>query len=88
MPADREHRTAISGRVGYNDDQEQMSRNSDDGASACVRRDRSIADASKKKPNTVMIMADDVGIWNISAFHRGMMGGNRSASWGVRAWFR
>src|SRR5450631_2612527 len=28
-----------------------------------------------KKPNIVMIMADDVGIWNVSAYHRGMMGG-------------
>lgn len=28
-----------------------------------------------KKPNIVMIMADDVGIWNLSAYHRGMMGG-------------
>src|SRR6266853_3939310 len=28
------------------------------------------------KPNIVMIMADDVGIWNISAYHRGMMGGS------------
>ena len=28
-----------------------------------------------KKPNIVVIMADDVGIWNISAYHRGMMGG-------------
>src|SRR5580692_1185892 len=27
-------------------------------------------------PNIVMIMADDVGIWNISAYHRGMMGGS------------
>ncbi len=26
------------------------------------------------KPNIIMIMADDVGIWNISAYHRGMMG--------------
>ncbi len=24
----------------------------------------------------IMIMADDVGIWNISAYHRGMMGGS------------
>ncbi len=29
-----------------------------------------------KKPNIIMIMADDVGIWNISAYHRGMMGGS------------
>ena len=28
-----------------------------------------------KKPNIVVIMSDDVGIWNISAYHRGMMGG-------------
>jgi len=29
-----------------------------------------------KKPNIVVIFADDVGIWNISAYHRGMMGGS------------
>jgi len=28
-----------------------------------------------KKPNILFIMADDIGIWNISAYHRGMMGG-------------
>ena len=33
------------------------------------------AQAPAKKPNIVMIMGDDVGIWNISAYHRGMMGG-------------
>jgi len=27
------------------------------------------------KPNIIMIMADDVGIWHVSAYHRGMMGG-------------
>ncbi len=32
--------------------------------------------ASARKPNIVMIMADDVDIWNISAYHRGMMGGS------------
>ncbi len=31
--------------------------------------------AQPKKPNIVVIMADDVGTWNISAYHRGMMGG-------------
>jgi arylsulfatase A-like enzyme len=31
--------------------------------------------AQTKKPNIVVIMTDDVGIWNISAYHRGMMGG-------------
>ena len=33
------------------------------------------ASAQGKKPNIVVIMSDDVGIWNISAYHRGMMGG-------------
>src|SRR5580700_4311218 len=33
------------------------------------------AQATGKKPNIVMIMSDDVGTWNISAYHRGMMGG-------------
>ena len=27
------------------------------------------------KPNIVFILGDDVGVWNISAYHRGMMGG-------------
>jgi hypothetical protein len=31
--------------------------------------------AQTKKPNIVFIMTDDVGVWNISAYHRGMMGG-------------
>lgn len=31
---------------------------------------------SVKRPNIIMIMSDDVGIWNISAYHRGMMGGS------------
>jgi arylsulfatase len=28
------------------------------------------------KPNIIMIMGDDVGTWNLSAYHRGMMGGS------------
>ena len=27
------------------------------------------------KPNILVIIADDVGMWNISAYHRGLMGG-------------
>ena len=28
-----------------------------------------------KKPNILFIMGDDIGIWNIGAYHRGMMAG-------------
>ena len=31
--------------------------------------------AANKKPNILVIMTDDVGMWNVSAYHRGMMGG-------------
>jgi arylsulfatase len=30
----------------------------------------------QKKPNIIVIFGDDIGIWNISAYHRGMMGGS------------
>jgi hypothetical protein len=33
------------------------------------------ANGQQKKPNILVIMTDDVGVWNISAYHRGMMGG-------------
>jgi arylsulfatase A-like enzyme len=33
------------------------------------------ASAQQKKPNILVIMTDDVGVWNVSAYHRGMMGG-------------
>src|SRR5476651_2507690 len=33
------------------------------------------AQTTAKKPNIIMIMGDDVGMWNISAYHQGMMGG-------------
>src|SRR5437763_11384828 len=29
--------------------------------------------AAGKKPNIVFIMGDDIGMWNIGAYHRGMM---------------
>src|ERR1700747_2593552 len=31
--------------------------------------------AQEKKPNIVVIMGDDIGIWNLGAYHRGMMAG-------------
>jgi arylsulfatase len=31
--------------------------------------------AQEKKPNIVVIMGDDIGMWNIGAYHRGMMSG-------------
>jgi hypothetical protein len=34
--------------------------------------------AQQKNPNIVVIMTDDVGVWNISAYHRGM---TRFACW-------
>src|ERR1019366_8356096 len=44
---------------------------------------------TNQKPNIVMIMGDDVGMWNLSAYHQGMMGGrtpniDRIASQGAR----
>jgi len=32
--------------------------------------------AQTSKPNILVIWGDDVGMWNISAYHRGMMGGS------------
>ena len=34
------------------------------------------APPTQQRPNIVVIMGDDVGVWNISAYHRGMMGGS------------
>jgi arylsulfatase len=31
--------------------------------------------APARKPNIVVIFGDDIGVWSISAYHRGMMGG-------------
>ena len=34
------------------------------------------AAAADKKPNILVIWGDDVGMYNISAYHRGLMGGS------------
>ena len=34
------------------------------------------AQTPAKPPNIVVIMGDDVGMWNLSTYHRGMMGGS------------
>src|SRR5471030_1007752 len=31
--------------------------------------------ANTRQPNIVVIMGDDIGMWNIGAYHRGMMAG-------------
>jgi arylsulfatase A-like enzyme len=31
--------------------------------------------AAQTKPNILVIFGDDIGVWNVSAYHRGMMGG-------------
>src|SRR5262245_873888 len=33
------------------------------------------ARAQDKKPNILFIMGDDIGMWNIGTYHRGMMAG-------------
>ena len=36
---------------------------------------RTASARATRKPNIVVIMGDDVGVWNIGAYHRGMMAG-------------
>ena len=31
--------------------------------------------AQTKQPNILVIMGDDIGMWNIGAYHRGLMAG-------------
>jgi len=33
------------------------------------------AQTADRKPNILVIFGDDIGVWNVSAYHRGMMGG-------------
>jgi hypothetical protein len=34
----------------------------------------------QQKPNMIKIMGDDIGIWNIGAYHHGLMAGRRRIS--------
>src|SRR3954468_15840808 len=43
-------------------------------ATAAVTLSSGIGSAQPAKPNILVIMADDIGYWNISAYNRGMMG--------------
>ena len=38
------------------------------------------AAAQQQKPNIVVIFGDDVGPWNVSAYHNGVMGGAHPTS--------
>src|SRR5271169_2843597 len=41
----------------------------------CMTLTATPALAQTKKPNIVVIMGDDIGMWNIGAYHRGLMAG-------------
>ena len=41
----------------------------------CVAFIVTAAQAADNKPNILVIMGDDIGMWNIGAYHRGMMAG-------------
>ena len=50
-----------------------------------------LALAKTDKPNILVIWGDDVGMWNVSAYHNGMMGGStpnidRIANEGETTW--
>jgi arylsulfatase len=41
--------------------------------------------AADQKPNIVFIMGDDIGMWNIGAYHRGLMAGPTSSQASCRS---
>src|ERR1700726_2150481 len=44
-------------------------------SSAQAQQPTTVPAASGQQPNIVVIMGDDIGMWNIGAYHRGMMAG-------------
>ncbi len=44
-------------------------------AAAVLALSTTAAVAQDQKPNIVFIMGDDIGMWNIGAYHRGLMAG-------------
>src|SRR6516162_7728040 len=44
-------------------------------AAAAVWSAPALAQQQQQKPNIVFIMGDDIGMWNIGAYHRGLMAG-------------
>src|SRR4051812_32188824 len=42
---------------------------------ACVIQGPASAQNTSKPPNILVIMGDDIGMWNIGAYHRGLMAG-------------
>ena len=46
---------------------------------AAIVMPASPASAQAKKPNIIVIMGDDIGMWNIGAYHRGLMAGRTPA---------
>jgi arylsulfatase A-like enzyme len=45
------------------------------GGIAHAQDTKASTDAQTKKPNIVFIMGDDIGMWNIGAYHRGLLAG-------------
>src|SRR5687767_2204374 len=43
-------------------------------AAAATTPDTAVQAAATKKPNILVIFGDDIGLWNVSAYNRGMMG--------------
>jgi hypothetical protein len=44
-------------------------------AAALLLATPALAQTPAKQPNIVVIMGDDIGMWNIGAYHRGLMAG-------------